>query len=194
MTVHALLSGGIGSGKSTAASVFASLGAAVVSADAAGHRVLEPGQPAVAEVAARWPEAVSGGVVDRRALGRLVFADPGGLAALEAITHPAIAAIVEAEVASADAPLVLVELPLPVDILGHGWLRIVVDAPDEVRIARLLARGMERGEIAERMGAQPVREEWLLLGDVVLDNGGGLDRLDAECRRVWEAVVGAPPP
>ncbi len=86
MTKRALLSGGIGSGKSAAAAVFADLGAAVISADEAGHRVLEPGGPAEAEVAGRWPEAMIEGRINRRALGRVVFSEPGFLADLESVS------------------------------------------------------------------------------------------------------------
>ncbi|MBU1494414.1 MAG: dephospho-CoA kinase [Actinobacteria bacterium] len=194
MTAHALLSGGIGSGKSTASAVFVSLGAAVVSADAAGHLVLAPGGEAEAAVAARWPEAVVGGVIDRGALGRLVFSEPGGLLELEAITHPAIARVVASEVeAAGEAPLILVEVPLPIDVLGEGWPRIVVDAPEDLRIFRLRLRGMEPEEIAGRMAVQPRRGEWLALADHVIDNSGGPDELAAECRRVWTALVGRPP-
>lgn len=191
MTAHALLSGGIGSGKSTAAAVFESLGAVVVSADSAGHRVLAPGGEAADAVASLWPAAVVGGVIDRRALGRLVFAERRSLLELEAITHPAIARLVRAEVeAAGDAPLILVEVPLPSDLLGPGWPRIVVDAPEDVRIFRLRLGGMEPAEIAGRMAVQPLRAEWLALADHVIDNSGGPDELAAECRRVWEALVG----
>jgi len=193
MTMHALLSGGIGAGKSTAAEVFRTLGAAVVYSDDAGHRVLSPGGEAENAVATRWPDAVVGGIIDRRALGSLVFAEPSGLADLEAITHPAILKLIHAEVAAADAPLILVEIPLPVDVLGTGWPRIIVDAPEDIRIFRLRLRGMEPDEIAGRMAAQPHSEEWLELADYVLDNSGGPDELEAECRRVWTALVGSPP-
>ncbi|HSG79140.1 MAG TPA: dephospho-CoA kinase, partial [Acidimicrobiia bacterium] len=91
MTVRAILSGGIGTGKSTAADVFAALGAEIVSADAMGHGVLESGGEAFDAVAARWPEVVGDdGTIDRRALGRIVFGEPALLAELESMTHPAI--------------------------------------------------------------------------------------------------------
>lgn len=194
MTVHALLSGGIGAGKSAAAEVFRRLGAAVISADEAAHRVLDPGGAAVDDVGRQWPEAVVDGVIDRRRLGRIVFGEAGALAELEAITHPAIRDLIAAGVAAAaGAPLVLVEVPLPVDPVGEGWPRVVVDAPEDVRIFRLRLRGMEPDEIAGRMAAQPRRHEWLALADHVVDNGGDPEQLEPECRRVWEALVGAAP-
>jgi dephospho-CoA kinase len=171
--------------------MLALLGAAVISADEAGREVLTPGEPAVVAVAERWPDVVSAqGVVDRAALARVVFGDPAELRALEAITHPAIVALVASRVSAArDAPVVIVEIPLPGDWLGPGWARIVVDAPDEVRVTRLLARGMCREEISRRMAVQPSRADWLASADLVIDNGGDLSRLESECRRVWAVLL-----
>ena len=195
MATHAFLSGGIGAGKSAAAAVFRRLGAAVIDADDAAHRVLEPGGAAAAAVADRWPDSVVDGVIDRRRLGRLVFGEAGAISELEAISHPAIRALLTDEVAGAGpAPLILVEVPLPVDPIGEGWPRIVVDAPEDVRIFRLRLRGMEPDEIAGRMAAQPRREEWLRLADHVIDNGDGFEELEPECRRVWALLVGSPAP
>lgn len=192
MPVHAILSGGIGSGKTTAASVFSDLGAHVISADHAGHQVLEPGGAAHDDVAATWPEVVSeDGHIDRPALAVVVFGDPAALALLESFTHPAIAAVVEREIAEleGDPPLVLVEVPLLISIVGEGWPRIVVDAPDETRRARLRARDMDDADIERRMAAQPGRAEWLASADHVLDNGGDLATLAGEVERVWKALL-----
>jgi dephospho-CoA kinase len=190
MTKHALLSGGIGAGKSAAAAIFRRLGATVIDSDHAAHRVLEPGGAAFDAVSARWPTALVDGVIDRRRLGRLVFGEAGAVAELESITHPAIRSVLAAEVAAASgAPLVLVEVPLPVDPLGAGWPRVVIDAPEDVRIFRLRLRGMEPEEIAGRMAAQPRRDEWLRLADHVIDNGAGLEELEPECRRVWAQLM-----
>ena len=193
MATRALLSGGIGSGKSAAAALFGDRGAVVISADHAGHRVLDPGGPAEEEVAERWPEAVVDGRIDRRALGRIVFSEPGNLADLESITHPAISRLILAEVDAAGAvPLILVEMALPLDFLGVGWLRVVVDAPEEQRIFRLRLRGMEPEEIASRMAAQPNRDEWLVMADYVIDNSEDLEHLQDECGRVWRVLTADP--
>jgi dephospho-CoA kinase len=186
-----VLGGGIGSGKTAAAAVFAQLGATVISADETSHGVLGPGEPASFAVAERWPEVVSAdGVVDRSALARIVFDDPAELRRLERITHPVIVArMADLVAAAADDRVVIVEIPLPGDWLGAGWTRLVVDAPDEIRVRRLLARGMTLGEIRLRMSVQPNREQWLGAADHVIDNGGDLERLEAECRRVWEELL-----
>jgi dephospho-CoA kinase len=187
---RALLGGGIGSGKSTAAAMFASLGAAVLSADRAAHAVLEPGEAAASAVARRWPEAAAGGRIDRGALAHIVFTDPAARRELEAITHPAIGRLLLAQAAAVYAETLLVEMPLPVDLLGPGWPWVVVDAPDEVRLARLLARGLALEDARLRMAAQASREEWLQRADLVVDNGAGLDHLEEECRRAWPVMVG----
>jgi len=182
-----LLTGGIGSGKSTAGTVFERLGATIVSADRIGHAVIAPGGEAFEAVASRFPQAVVDGVVDRPALAARVFGDPAELRALEEITHPAIRARIDVEVADR-CGVVLVEVPLITDFFGPGWLRIVVDAPTEVRIARLLARGMTPADVAARMSAQPSRGEWLAIADLVVDNRDDLVALDRECRAVWARI------
>jgi len=184
-----LLGGGIGSGKSAAAALLSAMGAAVLSADRAAHRVLEPDGPAAAEVSARWPAAVVEGRIDRRALAAIVFRDGAALAELELITHPAIARLLAEAVARVDARVVVVEMPLLIDLLGPGWRWVVVDAPDEVRLARLEARGMGREEAVRRMGAQPTRDEWLGRAELVVDNGGDLAHLEAECRWAWGVLL-----
>jgi dephospho-CoA kinase len=161
-------------------------GYTVVEADRIGHEVLEPGERAFDQVADRWPEVVRDDVIDRRALGRIVFSDPDELAALEAITHPEIHRRLADRIGAADGPVV-VEIPIPVDWLPVDWPVVVVDVPDETRVARLAGRGMASDEIRARMAAQPSRDAWLALADHVLDNAGteaelatGVARLLAE--------------
>lgn len=186
--VQILLGGGIGSGKSAAGSVFVLLGASVLSADRVAHRVLEPGGEAEAAVAARWPEAVSDGRIDRSRLARIVFEDHAARAELEGLTHPAIARLLAEEVAATPGRVVMVEVPLPVDLLGPGWRWVVVDAPDSLRLARLVARGMSREEARSRMAAQPTREQWLARAELVVDNSGDWQLLEEGCRRAWEVI------
>lgn len=179
-----VISGGIGSGKSAVGTALAHRGVGVIDADAIGHRVLEPSHPCHAEVAARWPEVVTDGRVDRRALGRIVFADPAALTELESITHPAIRDELRREIDSVDLPMVAVELPFLRPFLESVDLRLVVDAPDDVRRRRLRARGMDDDEIDARMAAQPSRSEWHESADVVVDNSGDLEALEQEIDRI----------
>lgn len=164
-------------------------GHTLVEADRIGHEVLEPEGAAHAAVVARWPAVVVDGSIDRRALGRIVFADRAQLAELEAITHPAIHRELVARVEAAEGPVV-VEVPIPVPWVPDQWPKIVVDAPDEVRVARLVDRGMDLDEVTQRMAAQPSREEWLALADHVVDNGGTPEDLVAAVDRLVEALRG----
>ena len=189
MTKRLILSGGIGSGKSSAAEMFADLGAEVVEADRIGHAVLEPDGPAFGPVSELWPQVVVNGRIDRRALGRIVFADRDSLIRLESITHPAIRTRILEIVEISDAPAVLVELPIPSDMLGTGWPRVIVDTPDDMRRMRLRDRGMDDDEIDARMAAQPSRDAWLELADLVIDNSGDLGDLRAEVHRAWYQIL-----
>lgn len=189
--MRAFLGGGIGSGKSTAGHLLRDLGAVVVEADRHGREVLAPGTPETRQVAHRWPGVVSDdGIVDRTALGRIVFADPDELTDLEAITRPGIRQRVLAEVAEHPDRTVLVELPVLRPIIDEDWPWVVVDAPDDLRVARTLARSphLTEAEVRAVMARQPARGAWLAAATWVIDNGGDRAHLEAECRRVWQAL------
>jgi dephospho-CoA kinase len=183
-----VVTGGIGSGKSAAAAVFSSLGADVISADDQGHAVLAPDGEAFSAVSERWPGVVVDGSVDRSALAAIAFSDPDELAELEAMTHPAIRSRILTAVEASEAEVVCIETPIPA-FMPSDWPRVVVDAPDTLRVERLLARGMADEDIAARMAAQPSRGEWFALADLVVDNSGDLEALDHECRLVWESLT-----
>lgn len=187
-----VVSGPIGSGKSLVGRLLAERGAVVVEADRLGHAVLEPDGEAHGAVAARWPSAVADGRIDRSLLAHVVFADPAELAALEAITHPHIASrIRKAADAAADAVFV-VELPLTVDLLGEGWHRLVVIAPDDIRMARAVARGMNAADVRARMEAQDPARVWLEAADSVIVNDADIDHLEDLVARWWEDHVESP--
>jgi len=185
------LGGGIGSGKSTAAECFLSFGAAVYAGDDAGREVLSPGTHETALVAARWPAVVgAGGVIDRRALGRLVFSDADQLRELETITAPGIARRIRDFAEAHGDGVVLIEVPVLRDLAGAGWDWIVVDAPDELRLERAVTRdGITADEVRHVMDRQPSRGEWLEAACWVIDNSGDGDDLAEQCRRVWAEIA-----
>ena len=186
------LGGGIGSGKSAAAAQFVSFGAGVGSGDEAGRRLLAPGTPATASVTARWPEAVdASGGIDRSALGRIVFADETQLRELEGITGPGIRRLIVAAVDAHTADIVLVEVPVLRDLIGRGWPWIVVDASEQMRIERTIARcgGMSADDVRDVMSRQASRGEWLAAADWVIDNSGDEAGLVGQCRRVWDEIT-----
>ena len=185
-----LLGGGIGSGKTAAAHRFATLGAHVVSTDELARSLLRPGTMQTEQVIARWPDVqVAPGEIDRRRLGQIVFADPVLLGDLEAITHPEVRAMVDAEIESHETDIVLVEIPILRDLPGRGWPWIVVDAPDATRVVRAAARGsFTHDEVLQVAKRQPSRGEWLAAATWVIDNSGDEEHLAQECGRVWEAM------
>ncbi|NND85522.1 MAG: dephospho-CoA kinase [Acidimicrobiia bacterium] len=183
-----VLTGGIGSGKSTVAGILAVRGAEIIEADRLGHDVLAPDGAAHAAVAARWPEVMRDGEVDRRALGRIVFGDPAQLAELEAFTHPAIRDLLVARLTASEADVVVVEIPIRAEWLDPTWPLLVVDVDDGIRRARLRDRGMDDDEIDARIAAQPSREEWRASATWVLENDGDLAHLAGEVGRVWANV------
>ncbi len=164
-----VLGGGIGAGKSTISEVFAQHGFSVIETDMISAEIMGPGSEATSAVGRRWPGVVEEGVVDRKALAGVVFADDSELRHLEAITHPAIAAEVDRRCSESHGA-VLVEVPLPHLELSGDWFRIAVVADVEIRIARAIARGGDAADIRRRVSSQVSDAEWVEWADVVIDN------------------------
>lgn len=185
------LSGGIGSGKSTVARMFAARGVPVVDADALAREVVAPGTVGNAEIAAAWPRAVGpDGAVDRKALAAIVFADADARAKLERITHPLIqeaSASRLQDLAAEGHPLAIYEAALLVE--SGRWRDfdglIVVTASPERQIERAVARGgMSRQEAEARVKAQLSTEEKARLATHVIDNDGTLAETEAQVDRL----------
>lgn len=194
-TLSVGLTGGIGSGKSEVLKRFKARGATVVDADLAARAVVEPGTDGFEEVVKEFGPEVVGpdGSLDRARLGAIVFADPARRAALNAIVHPRVGALM-AEWAAAAPPGGIVVYDVPLLVEGgadRGYAAvIVVDADDEVRFARLLRdRGMSRADAEARMAAQATRAERLAAADYVVVNDGSLEDLDRETDRVWSELL-----
>ncbi len=190
MAARVILSGGIGSGKSTAANFLSDFGAVVFSSDEFARRVLSPGTEATRLVLERWPEVADDGVIDRARLGRLVFSDAGRLAELEQIVHPYTRRSLAEAIDRVPAADIVVEMPILRDWF-ENWTVVVVDADDALRLTRAAARPdqMAEDDIRAVMERQPRRAEWLLAADFVIDNGGDMADLEIECRRVWDRVT-----
>jgi dephospho-CoA kinase len=180
------LTGGIGAGKSTVAGLFAVRGVPVVDADALAREVVAPGQPALADIAAAWPEVIArDGALDRKRLGAIVFADPAARSRLEAITHPRIQALGAerlAALAAAGHRLALYEAPLLVESGRAGDFDglIVITASEATQIARVRARdGLTEAEAEARIRAQLPTAEKVRLATHVIDNDGDLAATEA---------------
>jgi len=178
------LTGGIASGKTTVAERFSELGVAVIDADAAARSVVAPGEPALAQIIRRFGPAVvaADGGLDRRALRKLVFADPQARGDLEAILHPRIRVEMERLAAAAAGPYLVMAIPLLVETGGQTSVDrvLVVDVPEPVQIERVMARDACSAEQARAIvAAQASRAERLARADDVLINSGAI----AELRR-----------
>jgi dephospho-CoA kinase len=186
------LTGGIASGKSTVAAMLREMGAAVVDADALAREVVEPGEPALAEIARRFGPGViaADGRLDRAALARIVFADEEARRDLGAITHPRVAALAAERtraLADAGAPIVFYEAALLVENGLHRGLSalIVVAVPPEVQLERLIRRdGLSADEARARLAAQLPLAEKIRVADYVIDNAGTVE----DTRRQVEAL------
>ncbi|MFF4227149.1 dephospho-CoA kinase [Streptomyces abikoensis] len=188
------LTGGIGAGKSEVSRLLASYGAVVVDSDRIAREVVEPGTPGLAAVVAEFGPGVltAEGALDRPALGAIVFADKGRLAALNAIVHPLVRArSAELEAAAGPDAVVVHDVPL---LAENGLaplydLVVVIDAGTGTRLDRLVRlRGMTPDEARARMAAQATREERLAVADLVIDNDGPLEALEPQVRAVWEQL------
>ncbi|XRQ02756.1 dephospho-CoA kinase [Actinomadura welshii] len=189
------LTGGIGSGKSEVSARLAERGAVVIDADKIAREVVEPGTPGLAAVVAEFGADVllpSGGL-DREKVGRIVFADPDRLAALNAIVHPLVGERMQElmDAAPADA-IVVYDVPL----LAENGLApmydeiVVVDVPGDVQVDRLVARrGMTEEDARARMANQASREDRRAVATHVIDNSGTLDELESRVDALWKALT-----
>lgn len=174
------LTGGIASGKSTVAELFAGKGVPVIDTDVIAREVVEPGKPALDEIREAFGEAVirDDGTLDRAAMRRIVFEDPAKRARLESILHPRIRDETFAHAAEENGDYLVIVVPLMVESPMRDRMDriLVVDVPEATQLERLLARDAESPEQARRMmAAQAGRDERLAIADDVIDNGGSLE-------------------
>lgn len=190
------LTGGIGSGKSTVAQLFAELGAYVIDADAIAREVVEPGTPGLAALVEAFGPAIrDGDALDRAALAQIVFENPQARQTLNAITHPLIGARTAELMAELPDDAVLIhDVPLLVELgMQDAYdLVVVVDAPDELRVRRLVQRGLPEADARARIAAQAPRDQRLAAADIVIDNSGDLDSLREQVRSAWPEVARRP--
>lgn len=189
------LTGGIASGKSTVSQRFVELGVPVIDADVASRRVVEPGQPGLAQVVQRFGAGVldADGRLDRPALRKLIFKDSSLRQALDAILHPLIRIEMEREAAAANAPYVVMAIPLLVEG-GTARQRVdrvlVVDADETLQIQRLQARDGSCTEQARAiLASQASRAARLGAADDVLLNTGTVAELRQAVDRLHEQYL-----
>jgi len=198
------LTGGIASGKSTVARVWADLGAVLIDSDVLAREVVAPGTEGLTAVRARFGPAVvnADGGLDRAALGARVFSDDAARRDLEAIIHPLVAGRTAELVAAAPPEAIVVhDIPLLVELHREDDydLVVIVGASAATRTARMVnERGMTPDDAARRIAAQASDEQRRAVADLWIDNDGSREALVAEAVRVWHeeivprAVLSAP--
>lgn len=184
------LTGGIASGKSATTRRFANLGVPVFDADAAAHAVVEPGQPALREIADAFGPSVikSDGELDRAGMRDIVFSDESARHRLEHILHPRIRQVLRTQVETCTAPYCVLAIPLLAEARDHyRWAQRVLttDVPVDVQLQRLTNRPGIEPALARRMiDAQAPRTERLAMTQDVIDNTGPIEALDAIVARL----------
>jgi dephospho-CoA kinase len=179
------LTGGIGSGKTAASDRFARLGASVIDTDLLSRELVEPGQPALAEIAQAFGRDVldAAGRLDRAALRQCVFADPSRRRRLEAILHPRIREAMLARAEAAGGPYVICVIPLLVETGQQALVDrvLVIDAPPERQRERVIARdGVATDAVDAILASQVDRATRLAAADDVIVNDGGVAELHAQ--------------
>ncbi len=195
------LTGGIATGKSTVAAMFAARGAAIVDADRIAHALQEPGQPCYRLIVEAFGAGVlnGSGRIDRRRLGSRVFSDPDARRRLESILHPAIREACQAEIRAAEAAdrvLCVVDAALILETGRRDRFHkvVLVTAPEKVQVDRLVrGRGLTEAEARQRMQSQWTTAAKAALADFLIDNGGDLAATESQVARVYAALMGETP-
>jgi dephospho-coA kinase len=194
------LTGGIGSGKSSVAKLFATWGATVVDADQIAHNLLAPGSDALTQVAKRFGSAIidHDGQLNRAALAKIVFTNPTARADLEAITHPLIAAQAWNKLTQAKTPIAIYDVPLLAEQALAGHLPpydgvVVVETELNTRLQRLNQRGLnptqakarinnQASDTQRRQVAAQAPHHWIITNNTTLSD------LQTQTKQVWQAI------
>lgn len=183
------LTGGIGSGKSTVAAEWVRLGAQEVDADQLAREVVEPGQPGLAALVAEFGAEIlqADGRLDRRRLAEISFSDPTKRLLVESILHPLIQQLALEKTTNHDRGVVVYTIPLFVETKSP--LRfdkvVAVSCPVDVRLKRLVNRGMSTEDAQRRIAAQATDAEREALADIVIDSDCSLPELLERAKQVY---------
>jgi len=187
------LTGGIGAGKSTVAQFFSELGASVVDADHLARIAIERGSEGFDEVVARFGEKIlANGDINRKALAEIVFSDPAAKSDLEAIIHPRVQKLfAQAILDNEPAAHLIYEIPLLVETGAASKFDFIVtvEADEELRIERLLTRGMFITDIKSRLASQAPSQARIDIAHAVITNDGDEDHLLRQVENLWEGQI-----
>lgn len=194
MTLRVGITGGIGSGKSALTQRLEAHGITVVDADLVARVVVEPGQPALAEIAQRFGDTIlqADGGLNRPALRKIVFEDSQARVDLERITHPRIRDEIARQLSEASSPYVVLSSPLLLESGQNQFAEfvVVVDVPEAVQLARTMERDNNDAALVKQiMAAQLNRTDRLAKADKVVDNSGSLDDLHIAADALHEQLL-----
>jgi len=191
------LTGGIASGKSTVEQLFRAHGTPVIDADAIARQLLQPGEPALAQVVGEFGRAIldRNGALDRSQMRTVIFNDPQARKRLEAIVHPLVAEHMQQRLGQLQAIYAILSVPLLLESGQHQMVDriLVVDLPTELQMQRLMARDHCDAAAAGRMlAAQLDRHSRLQAANDIIDNSGPVERLAPQVDKLHQSYLEPP--
>ncbi len=192
------LTGGMGAGKSTAAAILKKLGAYIIDADEIAKRSVKKGGKTLAELTARFGTGIlnTQGELDRKKLSDIVFNSPSELADLNKIVHSEVFREIRNEINRLEAKqfngILVLDVPIPTlefrELAHQIW---VIDAEPDMRLKRVLNRGgLSEEEALNRMRAQPAREDYFRMADIIVENSSSVSELEKRLRKLIEKCLG----
>ncbi|MEN9605869.1 MAG: hypothetical protein RJB29_743 [Actinomycetota bacterium] len=186
------LTGGIGSGKTAVGEILANFGAVVIDSDQLARQVVERGTPGFDQIVAQFgDEILKNGDLDRAALASLIFTDPKKRLELEQITHPLIRQEFAKIIKSLPEDAIVVnQIPLLVES-KHDYkfdYIVTVSTSEEIRVARLLKRGLTKDQITKRIQAQATDSEREVIADLIIKNEKSQEELFTQVEKLWELL------
>ena len=186
------LTGGIGSGKTAVGEILANFGAIVIDSDQLARQVVERGTPGFDQIVAQFgDEILKNGDLDRIALASLIFTDPKKRFELEQITHPLIRQEFAKIIKSLPEDAIVVnQIPLLVES-KHDYkfdYIVTVSTSEEIRVARLLKRGLTKDQITKRIQAQATDSEREVIADLIIKNEKSKEELFTQVEKLWELL------
>lgn len=187
------LTGGIGSGKSTVAEMFARRGAVVIDADSIARELVEPGEPALHALVDEFGEGIiaADGSLKRSELARIAFDDPSATERLNSLMHPLIRAETQRRLSTAqDAEVILYDMPLLFETHQEDLVDVVVvvDVPEALQVKRAVKRGLAEADVRRRMEVQTSRSRRITEADFVIDNSGSRRNTERQVRGIWDEL------